>query len=141
MHYKVICLQVIKLALNISYVTYDTWGCKGMIVIEEVHSLVLYYSDSIWSVAKLVRTSYKFLDKNTGMYTLSGLKVALNDNTTFPAVLKSLFEVQLVAHIHKYFCAAFPRYWGISMVVLFTTIMSLSQNLIYWLISNSILLC
>ena len=43
------------------------------------------------------------------MSTLSGFKVTLNDDKTFPAVLKSLSEAELVAHIHKYFCATFPR--------------------------------
>ena len=35
--------------------------------------------------------------------------VALNDNTTFSAVLNCLSEAKLIAHTHKYFCAAFPR--------------------------------
>ena len=43
------------------------------------------------------------------MSTLSGFKVALDDDTTFPVVLKSLSEAELVAHMHKYFCATSPR--------------------------------
>ena len=53
--------------------------------------------------------SYKFFDKNTNISTLSGFKVALNDDTIFPAVLNSLSEAELVAQTHKYFRATFPR--------------------------------
>ena len=51
--------------------------------------------------------SYKFFDNNIS--TLSGFKVALNDDTIFPAVLNSLSEAELVAQTHKYFRATFPR--------------------------------
>ena len=71
------------------------------------------------------------------MSTSSGLKVSLNDDTTSSAVLKSFPEAELVVRIYKYFCAT----WGSSMFVLSTTIIDLPQNLIYWLISNSVLLC
>ena len=58
---------------------------------------------------KFACTSYKFLDKNISMSTVSGFEVALNDGTTFPAALKNLSEAELVANILKYFCATFSR--------------------------------
>ena len=47
--------------------------------------------------------NYKFFDKKS---TLSGFMVALNGETTFPAVLNNLSDAELEAQMHKYFCAS-----------------------------------
>jgi len=46
---------------------------------------------------------YKFLERNTSMSTLSGLRQALRGVTIFPEVLNRRSDAALVAQTHKYF--------------------------------------
>ena len=46
-----------------------------------------------------------FFAKNVNMLTLSGFKEHLFLDTILPAVLKTLSEAELEAHVHRYFLA------------------------------------
>ena len=50
---------------------------------------------------------YRFLERNTSLSTFSGLTDERRQVTTFPPVLKTLSEGELVAGIHKYLFASF----------------------------------
>ena len=67
------------------------------------------HTESHMNQTVLVSCNHSYLfDKKTNISILSGFMVALNGDTIFPAVLNSLSDGEIVAHIHKYFCAIFP---------------------------------